>query len=53
MPLFFPVVSMASYTAETISLMVYSVTARSCPPYSFWEIKGRPMALWRVWWVMA
>ena len=32
MPLRLPVRSMASYTAATISLIVYSVTARSVPP---------------------
>ena len=32
--------------------MVYSVTANSLPPYCLLEIKGRPMALCLVWWVM-
>ena len=38
--------------AATISLMVYSVTERSTPSYTFFEMKGSPMALCRVWWVI-
>ena len=47
-----PEASIWSYTEATISLIVYSVTECSTPPYSFLEIKGRPMALCLVWWVI-
>ena len=45
MPSEIPDSSIWSYTEATISLIVYSVTEYSSPPYSFFEMKGRPMAL--------
>ena len=41
-----------SYTEAMISLMVYSDTSYSRPPYSLRVMNGRPSALWRVWCVM-
>ena len=44
-PSFFPDCSIRSYTEAMISLIVYSVTEKGLPPYSFSRIKGRPIAL--------
>ena len=48
MPCFTPVVSIRSYTDAIISLIVYSVTSHSSPPYTLRLINGNPIALWRV-----
>ena len=51
MPFSFPLSSMTRQTSATISLRVYSVTQTVLPSTCRSVRRGRPMALWRVWWV--